>query len=71
MDDLHRPGQLRDDILVGQGSHVGVRPCVHGNIILNVVDGAEELSPVVEDIDTNKEVGGVDVVLFEEIEKAI
>ena len=48
-----------------------MRPCVHGNIILNVVDGAEELSPVVEDIDTNKEVGGVDVVLFEEIEKAI
>ena len=44
---------------------------MHGNIILNVVDGAEELSPVVEDIDTDEEVGSVDVVLFEEIEKAI
>ena len=33
VDNLHAPTKLRENLFIGKGRHVGVAPCVHGNMI--------------------------------------
>lgn len=67
MNDLHRPAEFSEQLLVRQRGHVGVRPGVHGNVVVELLEGPEELLRVVEDVDTDEEVGRMDLVLLQEV----
>lgn len=47
VDDLHRPSELRDDLLVRERRHVGVGVCVHSDVVVEIVVGRQEGLPVV------------------------
>lgn len=65
VDHLKGPPKLRNNVLVGQGSHIWVSPGVHCDIIL-VGEGKVELIPVLDDIDADVKMGRSDVVLCKE-----
>lgn len=66
MDHLHCPSKLRDNILVGKRCHMGVRPGVHGNVILIRDECMKKCLRIVDDIDPNEEMRCLDVVRLKE-----
>lgn len=67
VDDLHCPSKLAEEFLVSLGSHVWVSPCVHGDIALEFLESPEELGCVVQDVNTDHEVGSWGIMLAQEI----
>lgn len=67
VDDLHRPAELTEQLLVGESGHVRMGPRMHGDVTLEFLVGPQELRRVVQDVDTNHEMGSRGIVLLQEI----
>lgn len=55
-DDFHAPTKLGHEILVGEGTHVTMCPCVNGNVALKVVESAQKEVCVVQNVDADHKV---------------
>ena len=55
MNHLHCPSKLCDNIFIGKRCHMGMRPGMHGNVILICVECTKKCLRVVDDIDPNEE----------------
>ncbi len=64
MNHLHCPSKLRNNILVGKRCHMGMRPGMHGNVIL--VECTKKCLRIVDDIDPNEEMRRLYVVRLKE-----
>jgi len=63
---LKTPPQLRNNILVGQCSHIRMSVGMYRDVILVDHEGSVERFPELDDIDANVEVGCFDLVLLKE-----
>ena len=56
VDNLHCPPELGEKLFVGERGHVRVSPGVHGDVVIEVVDGGEESLSVIKNVDTDHKV---------------
>ena len=59
--------EVEEELLVGEGGHVLVGPGVVGNVVLKLIECTHEFLWVVEDVDADEEMRGMDVVLLQEV----
>ena len=69
VDDLDCPSELSNEFEVGQCCHVRVRVCMHGDVVTEVIVCSVEDLVVVENVDTDHEVGCTLVVLLQVLVK--
>lgn len=67
VDDLQGPAQLKEEVVVSEGGHVGVSPCVDGHVLVGVGVSLQEKLGVGEDVGANVEVGSTLVVLLQKV----
>ena len=67
MNDLQRPTNLSNDLFVGEGCHVRVRPGVYTNVVLELLECPKEKLRVVADVGANHKVADLLVLLLEEV----
>lgn len=65
LDDLHRPSEFSDDVHVRQCCHVTVRPGVNGDIRMELLERSREQRGVGEDIGSDHEVSGRDLIPYQ------
>ena len=66
VNDPHRVAKLAKDLLVGERCHVRMRPRVHSDVVLEVLERLSELLRVEQDVLTDEEMCCPDAILFEE-----
>ena len=67
---LKSPPKLSDHVSIGQCSHMWMGPGVYGDVI-RILKGEIEFLPIIDDIDSDKEVRRSDLVLLQECIQAI
>ena len=71
MYELHGPTELCDNLQVGEFGHVGMGPCVHGDVLVDRIEHELELIWVGQNLDTDNEMSSSLIVLLKELAKAV
>jgi hypothetical protein len=71
MYELHGPTELCDNLQVGEFGHVGMGPCVHGDVMVDRIEQKLDLIGVGQNLDTDNEMSGSLVVLLKELGKPV
>ena len=67
MDDLQRPANLSKNLLVGERCHVRVGPGVYANVVVELLECAQEDLRVIADVGTDHEMCHRLVLRLEEV----